>query len=128
MTPEEYRKLLHESSPRYNKYRNKPKVINGERYDSIKEANRHGELKMLEKAGKIERIERQVPFLLLPQKKRSDGRTEREVFYYADFVYYDNERQCLVVEDVKSRATVTKDYVLKRKLMLSVHNISVMEA
>lgn len=109
------------------KYRNKPKVINGERYDSIKESVRHAELKLLEKAGKIERLERQVPFLLMPKLERSDDKWEREVHYFADFVYYDVELQRLVVEDVKSRATVTKDYVLKRKLMLKVHNISVME-
>lgn len=129
MTPDEYRKLLlHESKTKPNKYRNKPKTINGDRYDSIKEANRHAELKLMEKAGAIERLERQMPFLLMPPQVRSDGRKEREVFYYADFVYYDNERRCLVVEDVKSRATMTKDYVLKRKLMLQVHNISIMES
>ena len=109
------------------KYRNKPKVINGQRYDSIKESVRHAELMLMEKAGEIERLERQVPFLLMPAQVRIDGKKEREVHYFADFVYYDNKLQRLVVEDVKSRATVTKDYVLKRKMMLMHHAISVME-
>jgi len=130
MTPDEYRKLLHENkttSLSKSKYRNKPKVINGERYDSIKESVRHAELKLLEKAGKIERLERQLGFQLIPAQVRSDGRKEREVQYFADFAYYDVELGRLVIEDVKSRATITKDYVLKRKLMLKVHNISIME-
>ncbi len=132
MTPDEYRKLLHESKQntklgKVPKYRNKPQMINGDRYDSIKEANRHAELKLMEKAGVIERLERQVPYLLLPKLERSDNSWEREIYYYADFVYYDNKLQRLVVEDVKSRATVTKDYVLKRKMLLFFHNITIME-
>jgi hypothetical protein len=113
--------------PAKMKYRNKPLVIDGDRYDSIKESVRHAELKLLAKVGKIERLERQVPFELMPPQVRIDGTREREVHYFADFVYYDVELARVVVEDVKSRATVTKDYVLKRKLMLKVHNISVME-
>ena len=127
----EYRKLLHESKTtrlsKTPKYRNKPQTINGDRYDSIKEASRHAELKLMEKAGEIERLERQMPFLLIPTQVRSDGAKEREVHYFADFVYYDNKLERLVVEDVKSRATKTKDYVLKRKLMLMVHCISIIE-
>jgi hypothetical protein len=122
----EYKALIAKPPPKM-KYRNKPKVINGERYDSIKESVRHAELMLMEKAGEIERLERQVPFLLMPAQMRIDGTKEREVHYFADFVYYDNKLQRLVVEDVKSRATVTKDYVLKRKLMLMQHAISVME-
>lgn len=132
MTPDEYRKLLHESKQntllsKVPKYRNKPHTINGDKYDSIKEANRHAELKLMEKAGEIERLDRQIPFLLIPAQVRIDGQKEREVHYFADFVYYDNKLQRLVVEDVKSRATKTKDYVLKRKLMLMQHAVSIME-
>lgn len=48
---------------------------------------------------------------------------ERPVYYYADFVYK-MDRQ-LVVEDVKGYKT--PEYVIKRKLMLSVYGIQIHE-
>jgi hypothetical protein len=50
---------------------------------------------------------------------------EREVGYVADFVYYDNQTKEVVVEDAKGYHT--KDYIIKRKLMLYVHGIKIRE-
>lgn len=48
---------------------------------------------------------------------------ERGVYYIADFVYYrDGE---YIVEDTKG--VRTKDYIIKRKLMLYVHGIKIKE-
>lgn len=48
---------------------------------------------------------------------------ERAVKYKADFVYKENGET--VVEDTKG--VKTKDYIIKRKLMLWVHGISIRE-
>lgn len=131
MKQDEYRKLLAEGARsklnKTTKYRNKAIEVDGEKYDSIKESSRHADLKLMETAGIIERLERQVPYLLLPPQVRSDGLKEREVYYVADFVYYDNTLGRVVVEDVKSPITKTRDYIIKRKLMLSVHSVSIVE-
>lgn len=47
--------------------------------------------------------------------------------YSPDFVYWDNARAMSVVEDVKSRPTKTRDYILRKKLMLALHGVTVEE-
>lgn len=117
-----------------NKYRNKKVVRNGITYDSKKEADRHAVLKLLERAGKIRCLERQVKFVLIPAQYEPDtvgkrggikkGKLlERECSYVADFVYEENGKK--VVEDTKGFRTA--DYKIKRKLMLYVHGIKIKE-
>ena len=104
-----------------NKYHNIPtKTADGIVHDSRKEARRWCELKLLEKSGKITDLQRQVKFELIPKQ---DG--ERACHYVADFVYHDVETNKKVVEDTKGRKT--KDYVIKRKLMLYIHGIKISE-
>lgn len=107
-----------------SKYKNK-KVRDGDRvYDSKKEHKRAQELYLLERAGEISELRGQVRFDLLPSQ-RIDGKVvERACSYIADFVYKDKEGR-LVVEDTKG--VKTKDYIIKRKLMLYVHGIRVRE-
>lgn len=122
-----------------NKYHNR-KVItsDGIEHASQKEANRWCELKLLERAGKIFDLDRQVKFTLIPAQyeyefeevvkakgKLPKGKlVERECAYIADFVYAD-ENGHLVVEDTKG--VKTKDYIIKRKLMFKVHGIKIKE-
>lgn len=109
-----------------NKYHNR-KVItsDGIEHDSRKEANRWCELKLLERAGKIMHLERQVKFVLIPAQ-REDGRlVERECAYIADFVYLDADLGKMVVEDTKGFKT--KDYIIKRKLMRYIHHVAIKE-
>lgn len=117
-----------------SKYGNKKVTINGITYDSQKEANRHGVLKLLERSGKISDLQRQVKFVLIPAQYEPDtigarggvkrGKLiERELSYVADFVYTENGNQ--VVEDTKGFRT--KDYIIKRKLMLYLHGIRIKE-
>ena len=102
-----------------SKYGNiKTTTSDGITHDSIKEANRWCELKLLERTGKIQHLQRQVKYALIPKQ---DG--ERAVEYIADFVYHKDGK--LVVEDVKGKKT--KDYIIKRKLMLWVHGIKIKE-
>ena len=105
-----------------NKYGNKKVQFDGLTFDSRKEARRYAELKLLLRAGKITDLELQKEFILIP-KLTVKGKTERAVKYKADFVYKENGE--MVVEDVKGLRT--KEYIIKRKLMLFVHNIAIKE-
>ena len=107
------------------KYGNRKTVLDGITFDSAKEAGRYAELRMMEKAGIISGLRRQVPYLLIPAQKRDGKTVERAVIYLADFVYTENGAE--VVEDVKSPATRTKEYIIKRKLMLWEFGIQVVE-
>ena len=128
-----------------NKYHNKKVIMDGIEFDSRKEANRWFELRMLERAGEIQALQRQVKYILIPKqietyerygktgKRLSDGEMviEQECAYFADFVYVDNKTKKLVVEDTKgyrdpSSASYAK-FVIKRKLMLERFGIRIKE-
>ena len=108
-----------------SKYGNRTITYNGEAYDSVKEYRRHDELKLLQKAGKISSLERQVKFELIPSQKIGGKVIERACSYVADFCYRKDGE--LIVEDVKSKATKTPEYIIKRKLMLFIHGIRIHE-
>lgn len=120
-----------------SKYHNKKAVCGGLLFDSQKEARRHAQLALLQAAGKITNLQRQVKFVLIPAQREPDtigkrggkkpGKLiERECAYYADFVYTDAETGLQVVEDVKG-GIKTKEYLIKRKLMLYIHGIRITE-
>ena len=100
-----------------SKYGNrKLKAPDGQVFDSVREFHRYGVLRLLERAGKISDLKRQVSFELIPKQ---DG--ERACTYVADFTYYEDGK--LVVEDCKGYATEV--FRLKKKLMLWVHGIRI---
>ena len=122
------------------KYHNKKVTIDGITFDSQKEYKRWRELCLLERAGEITDLLRQVKFLLIPTqieqferfsektgKKLKDGQRvlEKECAYYADFVYIDKRTGKTVVEDTKGLRT--EAYILKRKLMLHKYGIHIKE-
>lgn len=109
----------------WTKYNNKKVTVNGQVFDSKKEANRYKELLLLEKAGAIKDLRMQVKFTLIPaQRDEATGKVvERECSYKADFVYSEDDKT--VVEDVKGFRT--KEYVIKRKLMLWRYGIRIRE-
>lgn len=88
-------------------------------FDSKREFIRWCELRLLERAGKLIWLKRQVKYELIPKQ---DG--ERACNYVADFVYCDTNGN-IVVEDCKGFRT--EGYKIKRKLMLWVHGIRVKE-
>lgn len=121
------------------KYNAKKTVVDGITFDSKHEAQRYRELKLLERAGEISNLQLQVPYDLIPSqyevyerysantgKRLKDGKRllEKGVKYNADFVYLD-KRGIMHVEDAKGMRTT--DYVIKRKLMLYIHNIRIEE-
>lgn len=120
------------------KYGNKKITVDGVAFDSRKEYLRWCELCLLEKAGQITDLKRQVKYVLIPAQyeeyerysektgKRLKNGTrciEKECSYVADFVYKQDGHT--VVEDTKGYKTET--YIVKRKLMLHVHCIRIHE-
>ena len=106
-----------------SKYGNRTVTRNGETFDSAKEARRYGELVLLERAGQVFDLKRQVKYELIPTQKIGGKVVERACTYVADFVYKENGKT--VVEDTKGFRT--KDYNIKRKLMLYIHGIRIKE-
>jgi len=118
------------------KYHNSKTIVDGIEFQSKKEAKRYTELKWLEAAGELYDLERQVRFELIPAQREPDAigpkgghikgkLIERKVEYIADFVYKQTKTDEMVVEDTKGIRT--KDYVIKRKLMLYMHGIRIKE-
>lgn len=121
------------------KYLNKKIYVDDMVFDSMKEYRRYVELKEMEANGLIFDLQRQVKFELIPKQievveqysKKTGKRikdkvrvAERECNYVADFVYTTPENK-LVVEDTKGLRT--DDYIIKRKLMLYLKNIKILE-
>lgn len=109
-----------------NKYGAKKLIIDGETFDSRMEARRWRELRLLQRAGEIDGLQRQVKYVLIPAQKDESGHViERPVSYIADFVYRDARTGEQVVEDVKGAHT--KEYIIKRKLLLYRYGIRIKE-
>lgn len=98
-----------------NKYKNVKVEIDGIKFDSKFEAEFYfGELQWLQAAGEITKIERQKVYLLQPAFKYQ-GKTIRAIHYVADFVVtYKDGR----VEVIDTKGVQTKEYLLKKKLLL----------
>ena len=118
------------------KYHNrKVKTGDGIVHDSRKEAVRWEQLKVMEEKGEILELKRQMEFLLIPpqyeeietgkrKKKTKRKLVERAVVYRADFVYHDKNGD-IVVEDTKGFKT--RDYIIKRKMMLYIYGVKIRE-
>lgn len=107
-----------------SKYRNTKIIAGGQKFDSSAEHRRYVHLTMLETAGHIRGLTRQVTYLLAP-KVLINGVAKRSLIYRADFGYYDVAADKHVVEDVKGALTTV--YKMKRHLMKSIHGIDILE-
>lgn len=105
------------------KYGNRKVTVDGVTYDSVKEYRRFCDLSLLERAGAIQNLQRQVKYELIPSQKIAGKVAERPASYIADFVYTKDGET--IVEDTKGMKT--KDYILKRKMMLYFHGIRIRE-
>ena len=119
---------------RQNKYHNRKIERDGLVFDSAKEYRRWCDLQLLQASGMISNLRRQVEFPLLPVQREPDtvgpkggkkkGKViEKGVSYVADFVYDEDGQQ--VVEDTKGMRT--REYILKRKMMLYTYGIRIRE-
>ena len=102
----------------YNKYRAKKTTVDGITFDSKREAIRYKELKLLERAGYIQDLQLQVPYVLIDKSKYGMA-----VKYYADFVYTENNQT--IVED--SKGMKTPIYKLKKRMMAERYGIIIKE-
>ncbi len=119
ITPEEYKALMAKRQPeKPNKFRNVKKIVNGLEFDSTKEARHYQDLLAWQQSGQITELERQRPFMI-------EINGMHVCTFFADFTYVKDGS--LIVEDVKSRATKTPVYQLKKKLVKSVLNIDIVE-
>lgn len=115
-----------------NKYRNTPTTRatpSGAilRFDSMKEARRFDWLIERERRGEIRELRLQVDFTLQEAYTDTEGRRVRAIRYRADFTYYEGTQGVKVVEDVKSRATRTRDYAMKKKLLKDRFGLDITE-
>lgn len=113
-------KLFHGKRP---KYKNIKIEVDGIKFDSKKEARRYQELKLLESAGKITRINVHPRFKIIVND-------EKICTYVADFEYWTrvldgSKVPEYVVEDVKGIRT--QAFILKKKLMFACYGIEVRE-
>lgn len=90
------------------KYRNNPLTVDGIRFDSQAEARRWQQLKLLERAGVIMELQRQITFPIAWNGVKICS-------YRADFVYREIATGEQIIEDVKG--ALTPVYRIKAKLM-----------
>jgi hypothetical protein len=112
--------------PKRHKFHATRAQVDGEWFDSKSEAVRYGELRMLQRAGEITGLKRQVRFPIVidgaPVKIRSDGFPNgRAVVYVADFVYFEGQQR--VIEDRKGMDTPISR--LKRALIEAIYHVKV---
>ena len=123
-----------------SKYHAKKTEMDGIVFDSMREALRYQQLKMMERAGIICDLKRQVKYELIPAQYIDGKCVERAITYTSDFEYYilkplqqkavmaDRDAKTIgqhVVEDVKGMRTEV--YKIKRKLMLYKYGIRITE-
>lgn len=109
-----------------SKYGNRKTEVDGIVFDSAAEARRWRELRLLERAGRISGLRRQVPYVFLVHTTGTSpecGEDKRQMRYVADFVYFEGSRE--VVEDVKGYRTA--EYKRKRRLMQKIYGVDIRE-
>lgn len=106
-----------------SKYHNKKCVYKGIKFDSLKEMRYYAKLELLEKAGEISELKRQVEFILIETFKLED-KTYRKTKYIADFTYKDKEGKYHIVD---TKGFKTPEYLLKKKLMAWKYGIEIEE-
>jgi len=98
-----------------SKYGNVKTEVEGIEFSSSKEAKRYKDLRLLENAGVIQKLKRQVRFSL-------EVNGVHICDYICDFTY---QQKGFVCEDAKGYRT--KDYKMKARLMLAIHQIKILE-
>lgn len=116
-------------------------------FDSQKEARRYDWLLLRLQMGQIRDLRLQVDFTLQEAYTDTEGRRVRAIRYKADFTYYQPQKYHselygghtpqyadrdgipweYIVEDVKSRATRTDKYAIKKKLLKERFGIDITE-
>jgi hypothetical protein len=104
--------------PKKNKYNAKKTTVDGIVFDSKAESKRYEFLKAMEAAGEISDLETQPRYVFFVNGQRICA-------YKPDFRYVEEGET--IVEDVKSKATKTRDYSIRKKLLKALYGIEVAE-
>lgn len=113
-------RLIRLPADKPHKYRAKATVVDGVRFASQAEAGRYVSLQLLQRSGQIFDLRLQPRFDLIVNGTKVGA-------YVGDFAYRTRKDGPELVEDVKSEATKTAVYKLKKALMLACHGIAVQE-
>ncbi|WP_448191883.1 DUF1064 domain-containing protein [Azospirillum sp. sgz301742] len=102
----------------------------GHKFPSVRERDRYLHLKILERAGRIERLTLQPRFPVVIDNEHvylspPGTRGRRPLTYVADFSYFDRLTDKRVIEDVKG--VRTKEFLIKRALAEAVYKIKITE-
>lgn len=95
----------------------KKTIVDGIQFDSKREAKRYGELKLKQQVGQIKGLKVHTVYHLVVNNIKIGKYTD-------DFCYYDESNKW-VVEDCKVRKS--RDYPLRKKLMLALYGIRIVE-
>lgn len=122
---EKLRDLVRRMKSGRSKYRAIRTEVDGIKFHSKREAKRYVELKLLEKAGKISRLELQprIPLRIWPFRRGPKDEPTLVGHYVADFYYVDGND--IVIEDVKGFKTQT--YKLKKKIAEALYGYEIKE-
>lgn len=106
-----------------SKYNVGPKagrIVDGITFDSAAEGRRYSELRILERAGMLFKLQRQKKIPLQPEFSR-DGKRYSAITYIADFLYYEVQtgHTNVIIEDVKGARTAA--YRIKKKMLMFVY-------
>lgn len=123
------RKNAEPQQPARSKYGNVKTGRGDLHFDSKKEARRFDELTAELAAGAIKDLRLQVEFTLQEAYTTPTGERVRTIRYRADFTYYRDTggNWEYVVEDVKSKPTRTKTYMMKKKMMADRLGLTITE-
>ena len=100
------------TAKRSNKYSARRTTLDGIPFDSRREAKRWAELCLLERAGEIADLRRQVPLMLEGRDGPLLTRTGRRMRLTVDFAYTDLRTGLTIYEDAKG--VPTRDYEVRR--------------
>ena len=127
LSPAAQRQIVQKLGPQAarNKYNAQPDTRGEIRFDSRKEARRYDALMLMLRVGQISELKLQPQFTLHEAYTTPEGKRVQAIRYQADFSYIKDGR--LVVEDVKSKATKTRVYGIKKKLMREKFGIEITE-
>lgn len=125
MTAAQFNKEMAEAGAQKGRVRGtKRTVVDGITFDSKAEADRWCELRVLERAGIINGLRRQVPFELQGRDGPILTPKGRVMTWRADFVYFDKRINAEVIEDRKGHAT---DVFKLKKAILAAQGVEVLE-
>lgn len=96
-----------------NKFGAKATIVDGVRFDSRKEARRWAELQLMERAGEIRNLQRQVAIPLMGRDGPLLTRTGRRMRLTIDFTYEDKRLGWATVHE-DAKGTPTRDYEVRR--------------